>query len=260
MQLHDARQTSSRNADMATVDVLELATAEAGGHASFEALFAAFQGPIYRYVYRLVGNREDARDLTQDTFVKVYLALPHHRPDHTRSWIYRIATNVCIDALRHRRVVQWCSLDALQEGGQPPEPRPSASRAPHGQTRCGATSGTEGPSVPAPVDAKRAVAVFLAQADPAADPECHALRQECTTEVHMVLERLSPILRAALVLHEYHGLSCKEVGAALGRRRTAVKTLLARGRTQFRLAWAQVHGAPPFAPGGTTAALIAPPA
>lgn len=260
MQLHDARQTSSRNADTATADVLELATYGGVGDSSFEALFAAFQTPIYRYVYRLVGNREDARDLTQDTFVKVYLALPRHRPDHTRSWIYRIATNVCIDALRHQAVVRWCSLDALQEGAQPREPRPSASRAPHGQTRRGATSGAEAASAPAPGDAQRAMAVSLAQADPAADPERHALRRECSAEVRMVLQRLSPILRAALVLHEYHGLSCTEVGAVLGRRRTAVKTLLARGRTQFRLAWAQVHGTPPFAPDGTAAALIAPPA
>lgn len=260
MQLHDTRLTSSRPADTATVEVLDLATSETGGDVSFESLFAAYQIPVYRYVYRLVGNREDARDLTQDTFVKVYFALPQHRPDHTRAWIYRIATNVCIDALRHQGVIRWCSLDALQEGGPLPEARAAASWAPHRRARRDASSSAEGSSVAAPIDAKWDVAVSLAQADAAADPERHALRQECSTQVQLVLERLSPILRAALVLREYHGLSWDEVGAALGRRRRGVKTLLVRARTQFRLAWAELHGAPPFVPDGVAAALVTPPA
>jgi RNA polymerase sigma-70 factor (ECF subfamily) len=59
-----------------------------------------------------MGNLDDADDLTQETFVKLYQALPRFRPGHVRGWVYRVATNACLDELRHRSLVGWLPWEA----------------------------------------------------------------------------------------------------------------------------------------------------
>lgn len=82
--------------------------AQAGDQRAFEELFTIFQTPIYNYIYRTMGSPEDAYDMTQDTFLKAYLALPKTSDDlKIGAWLYRIATNVCLDELRHRKLVKW---------------------------------------------------------------------------------------------------------------------------------------------------------
>src|SRR5579884_1114662 len=75
---------------------------------SFEQIYDDYKTPIYNYVYHLVGNREQADDLTQDTFVKAFRALPRmDRSLKLSAWLYRIATNTAYDALRRRRLISW---------------------------------------------------------------------------------------------------------------------------------------------------------
>jgi RNA polymerase sigma-70 factor (ECF subfamily) len=91
-----------------------IAWAQAGHHGAFEALFTQYQAAIQNYVYRLMGTAEDAHDLTQDTFLKAYLNLPKTTPDlRVGAWLYRIATNACLDELRHRKLVKWQPWDAF---------------------------------------------------------------------------------------------------------------------------------------------------
>ena len=74
--------------------------------ADFEDIFARFQTPLINFVFRLVGNREQACDLTQDVFVKAYRALASGTTIQAAalsSWLYRIASNTATDALRRRR-------------------------------------------------------------------------------------------------------------------------------------------------------------
>jgi RNA polymerase sigma-70 factor, ECF subfamily len=85
-----------------------IARAQAGDHYAFEAVFNAYQNAIYNFVYRVMGDPQDAYDLTQNTFLKAYLALPKTSADlKVSAWLYRIATNVCLDVLRHRKLVRW---------------------------------------------------------------------------------------------------------------------------------------------------------
>lgn len=89
---------------------LAILTREArlGSEAAFSALFERFQTPIVNYVYRLVGDWDVAHDLAQDAFLKAYTALP--RTDDTLQfspWLYRIATNTALDALRRRKRINW---------------------------------------------------------------------------------------------------------------------------------------------------------
>jgi len=74
----------------------------------FERIYEEFKTPIYNYIYHLVGNREQADDLTQDTFLKAFKALPKMDASLKLSaWLYRIATNTAYDALRRRKLIAW---------------------------------------------------------------------------------------------------------------------------------------------------------
>lgn len=71
-------------------------------------LFEQHRTAIYAYVYRLVNDREWAHDLTQETFLRVFRArqrLP--QVENRRAWVYRVATNVAINALRRRQRFAW---------------------------------------------------------------------------------------------------------------------------------------------------------
>ena len=92
------------------------------------ALFATYHDRIYRYVLSLVHNPAEAEDLTQDAFLRAYAHRDSLRdPNAVRGWLYRIATRVCLDRLRQRRVP--ASLDG-EEGAPPADsvasPSPSA--------------------------------------------------------------------------------------------------------------------------------------
>jgi RNA polymerase sigma-70 factor (ECF subfamily) len=78
----------------------------ASREATFDALFAEYSGAIYNFVLRMVGDADRAKDVTQDTFIKVFRHLDTlTEPAATRAWIYRIASNTAIDELRRRRLV-----------------------------------------------------------------------------------------------------------------------------------------------------------
>jgi RNA polymerase sigma-70 factor, ECF subfamily len=81
---------------------------------SFEQVYDEYKAPISAYVYRLVRDREQADDLVQDIFIKVFLALPKMGANlKLRPWLYRIATNTALDALRRRKRIVWLPWGAL---------------------------------------------------------------------------------------------------------------------------------------------------
>ena len=77
----------------------------------FRTLYERFKRPIHSYIYRLLGSREDADDVTQEVFLRAHV-LWHdlHDHDHLSSWLYRLATNACIDLLRRRKRLSWWPL------------------------------------------------------------------------------------------------------------------------------------------------------
>ena len=81
-------------------------------------LFERYHAAIFAYLYRLLGDRESANDLTQETFVKVY-ETRNRLPgvDNRRAWVYCIATNLAINASKRGRRFRWLSWqqgDALE--------------------------------------------------------------------------------------------------------------------------------------------------
>jgi RNA polymerase sigma-70 factor, ECF subfamily len=85
-------------------DAYLVGRAQEGRLDAFEALVVRHQERIYRVALRMLGNQHDAQDAAQDTFLQAWKALPRFRADSTFStWLYRIATNQCLDMLRTRR-------------------------------------------------------------------------------------------------------------------------------------------------------------
>ena len=88
--------------------------ARAGDRAAFAELYAHYERRIYSFVYRTMGNHEDAAELTQETFLKAYRALGKTDDElNVNAWLHRIAANACTDALRRRRRVRWLPWGAL---------------------------------------------------------------------------------------------------------------------------------------------------
>ncbi len=75
-----------------------------GDPEAFAALFTAYRLPIYNFVARMVGDVEDAKDVTQDVFLKAYRQVPRDDADLAlKAWLYRVATTTCLDHLRARK-------------------------------------------------------------------------------------------------------------------------------------------------------------
>jgi len=76
---------------------------------SFAGVVTRYQAPLISFLYGMVGDREQAEDLAQDTLIKVYEAMSRRRPDQQFSpgWLFRIARNTAVDAMRRKRLIAW---------------------------------------------------------------------------------------------------------------------------------------------------------
>ena len=188
--------------------------------ADFEDIFARFQTPLINFVFRLVGNREQACDLTQDVFVKAYRALSSGTTIQAAalsSWLYRIASNTATDALRRRRLISWLPLSLFNED------RGVGAGMPGMETN---GSNQPGPSEDALASAANA---FTSGYDGGRFEQRVADREI----VESVLKRLPPKYAACLLLYEHEGFSCAEIAEVLNVSPSAVKMRLMRARERF---------------------------
>lgn len=86
--------------------------ARSGDPRAFAELVRRYQDRVFRFILRMIDVREEAMDLTQDTFLKAYEALPGWRPEaQFRTWLFRIARNAALDSLRRRQRVVFTPMD-----------------------------------------------------------------------------------------------------------------------------------------------------
>lgn len=108
--------------------------AKSGDEAAFAEVVTRYKNPITNFLYRFLNDHEEAVDLAQETFVRVYFALDRYHTNYAFStYIYRIASNLAISELRKRKRRSVLSLTGLfqsEDGGdvefQPPDRRPLA--------------------------------------------------------------------------------------------------------------------------------------
>ena len=175
---------------------------KAGDGAAFNRLVEERQGDIYALLYRLTEDPEEARDLTQETFLQAFRYIAHFRGDaDLRTWLYRIAVNQARNRWRwwkRRRRDRTVSLDApVAEGVETPLSAGLAS-------------------------------------DEGLDPERQALAREREAVLHAALQTLSRPYREVIVLRDIEGLSYEEVASTLDLNVGTVKSRLNRGRTELR--------------------------
>jgi RNA polymerase sigma-70 factor, ECF subfamily len=102
-----ASMTTDKSTDSSNIDtILHVSDVHI---LDFGMLYEKFRRPIHSYIYRLLGSQDDADDLTQEVFMRAYVAWNDlYDRDNLSPWLYRIATNLCVDLLRRRkRIALW---------------------------------------------------------------------------------------------------------------------------------------------------------
>ncbi len=91
---------------------------------SWEEIVREHSPRVYRLAYRLTGNPQDAEDLTQDTFIRVFRSLDDYTPGTFEGWLYRITTNLFLDLVRRRKRIRFDALgdDVVDLPGLEPGP------------------------------------------------------------------------------------------------------------------------------------------
>ncbi len=161
---------------------------------AFEELVLRYEGTVYNLALRMVSNREDAADMTQEAFIKAYNSLPSFRGDSKFSvWLYRICSNVCLDFLRSKSRRPQASLTSLNDDDD----------------------------------------VQLDIPDPAAGPEEQLMKKLSMQSVSEGLERLPDKQRQILAMREIGGMSYAEIGQALSLEEGTVKSRIFRAREKL---------------------------
>ncbi len=160
----------------------------------FEKLVTAYEKNVYNIALRMVGDPEDAADMTQETFIKAYRALSSFRGDSKfSSWLYRIASNVCLDFLRSRSRHPQVSLSTVDEDDRATFELPDMRQ----------------------------------------NPEEQLMKKLGMEAVRRGLEQLPEQQRQILVLRELGGLSYAELAQTLGLEEGTVKSRIFRARKRL---------------------------
>ncbi len=167
-----------------------------GGDANaFEELVLRYEKTVYSLAVRMVSDREDAADMTQEAFIKAYNSLSSFRGDSRFSvWLYRITTNVCLDFLRSKSRRPQLSLTVVDDADED---------------------------------------VQLDIPDPAADPEDQLMKRLGMQSLSEGLKLLPDKQRQILVMRELGGMSYAEIGAALSLEEGTVKSRIFRARKRL---------------------------
>ena len=167
---------------------------QSGVDEAFDELLNRYQAKVLSTCFRYLNDKEEARDAAQDVFVKLYYALPTFKPKAKFStWLYRIAVNHSLNALRSQKKRKWQkSLNDLDEN-----------------------------------DRIRAVQI---ESDASDNPEAKLQSKERLAFVQKALAQLGAEQRTAIILHKFENLSYKEIAAIMGTSVNSVESRLFRAK------------------------------
>lgn len=107
---------------MREVDIALVRACQQGDMRAFEQLFRLCRDPVFRLAYRFTGNRDDAEDLTQDIFVKVFEHIGSFRCESSfATWLYRLAVNTCLNFKRDAKPAESLGVADELEDTESPE-------------------------------------------------------------------------------------------------------------------------------------------
>lgn len=188
---------------MKDMDKQTLKRVAAGDIEAFEQMMRHYENLVYNIAYRMFSNREDAKDVLQDVFIKVFKNISGCGSlGHFKSWICKITTNTCIDELRKRRNKNEESLD-------------------------GAPGFDEG-------DGAMENQLMLRIVSDSKTPEEELLDKEAWRELQNAICSLPEDDRTLIVLRDIHGLSYNELAAVTAQNLGTVKSRLSRARSRLR--------------------------
>jgi RNA polymerase sigma factor (sigma-70 family) len=176
-----------------------VAAAQKGDLAAFNQLVTLYETRVYNLAFRMLGEVAAAEDAAQDSFLQAYRALAQYRGGSFRSWLLRIATNICYDRLRSPKRQPTDSLNRLMEDAEE-------------------TGGSDQSLLE----------------DPQGDLEETALRRELARDLAQALQNLPEEQRVVVVLSDVQGLSYEEIAIITGVSLGTVKSRISRGRLKIR--------------------------
>jgi RNA polymerase sigma-70 factor, ECF subfamily len=187
---------------MVRTDVQLMLDVKSGDEASFELLLHRYRTPLVNFLYRMVRNREQAEDLAQEVFIRVYRARAEYVPSAKfTTWLFRIATNLALNSLRDNRYKKLeDSIDA-----------------------------------PARIDSEEGDDRPLDVAEKHPNIEQHLVEEARVKMIRHAIDKLPEKQRAAVLLHKYEELDYAEIAKILSCSESALKSLLFRAYETLRV-------------------------
>src|SRR5262244_2483145 len=186
---------------MTRSDVQLMLDVKAGDEQSFGLLLQRYRTPLVNFLYRMVRSREQAEDLAQEVFIRVYRAREEYVPSAKfTTWLFRIATNLALNSLRdHRHEKLQISMDAPVTTAEDGDERPFEVADKH-------------PTI-----------------------EQELLEEDRRKMIRHAIEKLPEKQRAAVLLHKYQELDYSEIAKILSCSESALKSLLFRAYEALRV-------------------------
>jgi RNA polymerase sigma-70 factor, ECF subfamily len=172
----------------------------AGDAGAWEEIVQRYHRRIYNICYRFAGSAEDAQDLTQDVFIKMYRTLKSYELERGAfmTWVTTITRNLLVDHFRKTKQERMTdSLDTV------------------------------------PSEHEDAMPLSEQIADKAQPPDLRVQSREIGNTVHIALQKLSPELREAVILRDLQDMDYKEIAAVLKVPEGTVKSRINRGRAEL---------------------------
>ena len=168
---------------------------------SFKELVERYQHRLVAVMNHLVGNPEEAEDLAQEVFLRVYRARKKYKPRSKFStWLFTIANNLALNSIRARQRKPVVPLNVRESG--PLGPRPQEQLVP----------------------------------DPGTGPQQRVQKDELAERIREALETLNERQRMAVVLNKFEDMNYAEIAEVMNLTTKAVKSLLSRARMNLRAA------------------------
>jgi len=171
-----------------------------GDAAAWEEIVQTYNRRIYNICYRFAGSGDDAEDLTQEVFIKMYRTLPSYDPSKGAfiTWITTIARNLLVDHFRKTKQERMTdSIDAAPSEHEDAQPLSEQIQ------------------------------------DQSAPPDAHVRSREVGEAVHAALGKLSPELREAVILRDLQDMDYREIATVLKVPEGTVKSRINRGRAEL---------------------------